>query len=183
MKYLMLFADYFEDVEAIATLDVLKRGGEDVTCASMMKRLDILTKCGNVISVCKLIKEVKLEDFDALIIPGGPGSFKVLALMKEVDDIINYFVSNDKLVCAICAAPMLVGRLGYYKDREYTIYPGFENQVIGGTYKRDQGVVEDGNFISAKSMYYSIEFGLKIYAHFHGIEASENLRKACMGEA
>lgn len=182
MKYLMLMGDAFEDVEAIATLDVLKRGGEEVVLASMMKRLDIMTKCGNVLSVSTLIKDVNLGDFDALIIPGGPGSFKILAFMEEVDEIIKYFVDHDKLVCAICAAPMLIGRRGYLDGKNFTCHPGFENEVKGGIYHRECGVVQDGKFITAKSMYYSIDFGLKIFAYFHGDDASEKLRLSCMGE-
>ena len=182
MNYLMLIGDAFEDVEAIATLDVLLRGGERVTCASMMKKKEIKTKCGNEMFFPTLINDVNMDDFDALIIPGGPGSFKILAFMEEVNEIINHFVKHDKLVCAICAAPMLIGRLGYLNNKSFTCHPGFEDKVIGGKYLREEGVVQDGKFITAKSMFYSIEFGLKIYAYFHGIDESEKLRKACQGE-
>lgn len=182
MKYLMLIGDNFEDVEAIGTLDVLVRGGEEVTLASMMNRKEVTTKLGNKLVDLKLIQDIDISLYDALIIPGGPGSFKILAFIPLVDQIIKYFVDNEKLVCAICAAPMLVGRNGYYKDKNYTVHPGFENQIIGGNYLKDQGVVQDGRFISAKSMYYSLEFGFKIYAYFHGYEASEQLRKTCQGE-
>ena len=91
--------------------------------------------------------------------------------LQIVTDLINYFAKRNKLVASICAAPHLVGRLGYFKDLNYTVHPGFENQIIGGTYKRELGVVRDSNFITAKSMYYSIEFGLKIHEYFHGKES------------
>lgn len=182
MKYLMLIGDAFEDVEAIATQDVLIRGGEEVILASMMGRKEITTKCGNRLVLSKMINEVDLSSFDALIIPGGPGSFKLLAYMKEVDEIINYFVEHNKLVSAICAAPMLIGRLGHLKEKNFTCYPGFEKYVLEGNYKRDEGVILDGRFITAKSMYYSVDFALKIYEFFHDKEASDSLRKACQGE-
>lgn len=182
MKYLMLVADGFEDVEMLGTLDVLQRGGEEVKLASMMSRLDIKTKCGYTFTVNDLIEDLKLEDYDALIIPGGPGSFKVMAFMPKTDEIIKYFADNGKVVCAICAAPFLVGRLGYFKDKHFTVHPGFEGEIIGGTYDRDKGVVIDGKFITGKSMFYSIEFGLAIYKYFNGEEAETKLRKACQGE-
>lgn len=183
MKYLMLFADNFEDVEAIATLDVLKRGGEDITCASIMGRLNVQTKCGNILTVDSLIEDViDLKSYDCLIIPGGPGSFRIMPNVPIVTELIHTFVKNDKVVASICAAPHLVGKLGYFKDRLYTVHPGFEGEIIGGTYLRDKGVVVDGKFITAKSMYYSIEFGLAIYEFFHGYEKKEALRKACQGE-
>lgn len=182
MKYLMLFADGFEDVEAITPLDVLKRGGEDVICASLMKRLEVVSKCGNLIKTTKLIEDINPNDFDALIIPGGPGSFKIMPNLTIISDLIRLFVNSNKLVAAICAAPHLVGRLGYFKNRNYTVHPGFEDQIVGGNYLRECGVVCDGNFITAKSMYYSMEFGLKIYEHFHGNVEMLKLKNACQGE-
>ena len=183
MKYLMLFADNFEDVEAIATLDVLKRGGEEVVCASIMGRRNVQTKCGNILTVDKLIEDVvDLSSFDGLIIPGGPGSFRIMPNVPIVTELIHTFVNNDKVVASICAAPHLVGKLGLFKDRNYSVHPGFEGEIIGGRYLRDQGVVVDGKFITAKSMYYSIEFGLTIYGYFHGEDKKEALRKACQGE-
>ena len=70
----------------------------------------------------------------------------------------------------------------YFKNRNYTVHPGFEGNIIGGNYQRELGVVVDGNFITAKSMYYSLEFGFSIYEYFFGKEKTVNLRKSCMGE-
>ena len=182
MRHLMLFVDGFEDVEAIATLDVLLRGKEEVVKASLMERKEVVSKSGNRLILDTLIEDIDLSSFDSLIIPGGPGSFNIMGHLPIVDKIIGFFVENNKLVSAICAAPFLVGRLGYYKDKNYTVYPGFEDQVIGGTYLKDQGVVVDGKFITAKSMFYSIEFGLAIYRYFHSEEETYKLRLSLKGE-
>ena len=181
MKYLMLFGDNFEDVEAIATMDVLLRGGDEVVPASMMGRTSVQSARGNILTFKHLIDDVSLDSFDGLIIPGGPGSFQILANMPKVDEIIKYFASNNKLISAICAAPMLIGRLGLLKNKHYTVFPGFEKFVVDGIHE-NAGVVEDGNFITAKAMYYSIEFGLKIHAHFHGEASKIQLEKSCKGE-
>lgn len=182
MKLLMLFADRFEDVEAIATLDVLQRGGDEVVSASMMGGLDVATKCGHTLKVNALIEDINPEEFDGIIIPGGPASFQVLAFMPRVNELIEYFYKSGKLVSAICAAPFLIGRLGYLKDKNYTVFPGFEKDVIGGNYLRSEGVVQDGKIITAKSMYYSLEFGIKIHEYFHGEESASKLRLSCQGE-
>ena len=182
MKHLMLFVDGFEDVEAIATLDVLLRGSEEVIKASMMGRNEVVSKSGNKLVLDTLIEDVDLESFDSLIIPGGPGSFNVMGHMDITNKIIKFFAENNKLVCAICAAPFLVGRLGYLKDKNYTVYPGFEEQVIGGTYLKNQGVVKDENFITAKAMFYSIDFGLEIYAYSHSQEEVNKLKLSLKGE-
>ena len=99
-----------------------------------------------------------------------------------VDDVIDYFVNNNKLVAAICAAPMLLGRRGYLKDQNYTVHPGFEINIIGGRYLRSQGVVRSNRFITGKSMYYSIELGLEIVEYYYGHEEKEKLRLSLKGE-
>lgn len=182
MKFLMLFVDNFEDTEAIATMDVLKRGKDEVVGVSLMKRTKVLAKFGFEMTVNDVVENVELDSFDALIIPGGPGSFQIMPTMAIVTELIHYFAKRNKLVASICAAPHLVGKLGYFKDKNYTVHPGFENMIVGGNYQRELGVVRDSNFITAKSMYYSIEFGLAIHEYFHGKESMEKLRKACMGE-
>lgn len=181
MKLLMLIADGFEDTEALATLDVLQRGKQEVVCASLMGRKEIVTKCGIKLYVDTVIEDVNTDEFDGIIIPGGPGSFKIMPTLPIVEELIRKFADSKRLVAAICAAPHLVGKLGYFKDRNYTVHPGFEGPIIGGTYQIDKGVVVVDNFITAKSMYYSIDFGLAIVEYFYGKEYMEELRKACKG--
>lgn len=181
-KLLMIIGDNFEDVEGIATLDVLVRGGNDVTVASVMKRNAVRTKVGLGLYLDTLIENVNYKEYDGLIIPGGPGSFTILDKLDIVTELINYFAKNNKLVAAICAAPFLIGRLGYFKNLDYTVHPGFETQIIGGNYLRQLGVVRRNNFITAKSMYYSIQFGLEIHEYFHGNDSRNALEKSLQGE-
>lgn len=182
MKLLMLFVDGYEDTEAIGTLDVLTRGGDEVVCASLMKRKEITPKLGRRIVVDTCIEDISLKDFDGLVIPGGPGSFRIMPNNPYIDSIINYFNEQHKLVAAICAAPHLLGRLGLLKGKNFTVHPGFEDQCIDGNYLREQGVVRDDNIITAKSMWYSLDFGLAIHEYFHGEESKKALMRACQGE-
>ncbi|MCR5308807.1 MAG: DJ-1/PfpI family protein [Bacilli bacterium] len=182
MKLLMLMVDGFEDVEAFATLDVLTRGGDDVTPVSLMGRKEVFPKVFPKAVAKYQIEEVDYKKFDGLIIPGGPGSFKIMPSIDLVDEIIKYYANKHKLVAAICAAPHLVGKLGYLFDKNYTVHPGFETKVVGGHYLRECGVVRDGDFITAKSMYYSIEFGLTIHEYFHGTNSRDKLEKSLQGE-
>lgn len=182
MKLLMLMVDQFEDVEAIATMDVLTRGGDEVVPVSLMGRREINPKVFPKVVTNYMIEDVDYEKFDGVIIPGGPGSFRIMPDTMIVREIIEYFAEEHKLVAAICAAPHLVGRLGLLKDKNFTVHPGFEDQVIGGHYLRDCGVVRDGDFITAKSMYYSIEFGLAIHEYFHGENSRDKLERSLQGE-
>lgn len=184
MKILVLVGDYFEDTELLATIDVWRRHDEIVDVISMMGRKVVTSKNGFPIEVTETFEKIEnhLEMYDFLFIPGGPGSFRILNRDPRVDQTIKWFVEHDKLVTAICAAPHLIGRLGYLKDKKYTVHPGFEDQIIGGTYLREEGVVEDGNFITGKSMYYSIPFALKVIEHFYGEIEAKILEKSMMGE-
>ena len=86
MKLLMLFADGFEDTEAIATLDVLKRAGFEVTTASLTSREDINPKYVKQVYADTLIENVNYKEYDGLVIPGGPGSFKIMPNKPIVDE-------------------------------------------------------------------------------------------------
>lgn len=182
MKILMLMVDGFEDVEAIATMDVLTRGGDEVIPVSLMGRNEVYSKVFPMVKTNFTIQDVDYEKFDALIIPGGPGSFKIMPSLPIVNEIIEYFAEEHKLIAAICAAPHLVGKLGLLKNKNFTVHPGFEDQVINGHYLRNCGVVRDGDFITAKSMYYSIEFGLAIHEYFHGTNSRDKLELSLQGE-
>ena len=87
MNGLMLFGDYFEDTEAIASLDVLLRAGENVKRVSVMDSLYVKTQCGSEYKCDVLFNDVSLSDFDYLLIPGGKASFTVLKEDERVEGI------------------------------------------------------------------------------------------------
>lgn len=182
MQGLILLGDFFEETEALATCDVLLRAGEKITYCSVMSQKEVYTKSGYQIICDSKIDEIDYNNFDYLILPGGKASFTILNNDQRVETIIDYYVNNNKLVAAICAAPHLLGRKGYFADREYTVYPGFEKLCTKGTYRRDKGVVIDDRFVTAKSMYYSIDFALGIIEFLYGKIKAEEIRKNCMGE-
>ena len=181
MKGLVIVGDKFEDVEFVAPIDVLKRHGDEIVVASVMHRLEVKSARGIVMKTDTVLENVDLDDFDFLFIPGGPGAFQILVNIKEVEKVILYFANKDKLVASICAAPMLVGRLGLFKDLNYIVYPGFESEIVGGFYQKDKVVVCDKNFITGKSMFYAIELGLEIVKYFYGEKDKINLLEQLKG--
>jgi 4-methyl-5(b-hydroxyethyl)-thiazole monophosphate biosynthesis len=182
MKVMIILANGFEDTEAIATIDVLKRSKIDVDLISMENSLEITTQYNLRILSEKLLKDVLPSDYDALIIPGGKAVFNVLDKNILLPSIIRGFVKEDKLVAAICAGPSQVGKLGLYKNHNYTCFPTTEKSITEGTYLQNQGVVRDGNFITAKSMAYAIDFGLEIIQYLLGENQRELVRKSIYGE-
>ena len=92
------------------------------------------------------------------------------------------FILNNKLVATICAAPHLLARKGYFDNREFTCFPGFEKYSQHGIYRQDLGVVRDDKFVTAKSMYYSIDFALNIIVFLYNEEKANKVKLSLLGE-
>ena len=161
MKVVILYADGFEDVEAIATRDVLVRAGIDILDAKINQDSQIVVSSHKV-SLTGLfeLKNIKVEDYEALILPGGGRGVQNLLKSSEVDRLVQEFYKAGKWVCAICAAPMVLAKNGLLHDRRYTCYPGC-NDGLDGIYTGEEVVVTD-KIVTARSMLYSVPFGLKI---------------------
>lgn len=180
MKGIIILVNGFEDVEALATIDVLRRSGIQVDTASLENK-EVLTQSGNVIKVPYLLNELKVEDYDFLILPGGKAVFNILDKDIRIDNLIDYFYNNKKLICAICAAPRLIAKRGYFKNLKFTIFPGcLDEEVLGK--QVDKGVVVEDKFITAKSMYYSIEFALEIIKKLQGNKQALEIENQIKGK-
>ena len=179
MKGLMLFNDYFEDVEGIAVVDVLNRANIELEKVSLNDYV-VKTAHGNKMIFDKTINEIDYRNYDFLIIPGGPAVFRYLHNNPLVDEIVKYYCDNNKLVCAICAAPSLIGKHGYFKDLKYACFPGCEGPVVAGT-KSSNPIEVSNNFITARSMYYANDFALEIVKKIKGIETYQHIRDSIKG--
>ena len=159
-KGLVLIANGFEDTEGIATIDLLKRAGISLDIVSMMDTNNITTQSGLQLTLEKNVKEIDTDDYDFLFIPGGKAVFNILSKLDIVNRIILDFSKTNRLIATICAAPMLVGKLGLFENRKFTCFPGCEAGILG-KYTGNPVQISD-NFITGKSMGHSIEFGLEL---------------------
>ena len=157
MKVLAIIFDNFEEEEAVAPFALLRRAGINLTIASDKETVIGAHKIA--LTNIESLKDIDYKDYDCLLIPGG-GHFKRLRVDNYVHEIIRYFMENDKVVAAICAAPTIVGQLGYLKNRKYTCFTSM-NADFGGTYI-DEKVVVDGNLITARSVASAILFAYAI---------------------
>lgn len=180
MKGLIILVDGFEDVEALATIDVLRRALIQLDMVSLDKK-EITTQSKNIIKVPYLINEIDCKTYDFLIIPGGKAVFNILDKDSRIDGIITNFYINNKLICAICAAPRLLAKHGYFKNNKYTSFPECVDEQYLET-RIEDGVVISGTLITAKSMYYSIDFALAIIEKLCGKELKEKVLKQIKGE-
>lgn len=182
MKGLFVLGNGFEDTEAIATIDILRRAKLELDLASMHDDLEVTSQTGIKVTASMLFKNANFKDYDFLVIPGGRAVFNVLDHSEKLSEIVREFAKENKLVAAICAGPTQVGKLGLYENHTFTCFPTTEDKITKGTLKQDEGVIVSGNFITAKAMAYSIDFGLAIVEYLLGKEKKEQVRKAAYGE-
>ena len=180
MKVLMLFADGFEDVEAIATRDVLIRAGINVIDAKINENSQIVASSHKMSLTSFMdIKNVNSEEYEAIILPGGSKGVNNLLSSNEVDHLVKEFNDKHKWVCAICAAPMVLGQNNLLKGKRFTCYPGCETG-IDGIYTGEEVVVDD-NIVTARSMLFSIPFGLKIVELISSKDVSDKVERQIAG--
>lgn len=172
MIYLLL-AEGFEEVEALAAADVLRRGEREVTLVGItgkeVRGAHNITVHADIAS-----DEWDYTDADCVILPGGmPGTLN-LQKNEKVQACLNYCVQNQKLIAAICAAPMILGEAGLLEGKNATCFPGFEDTLEGATHS-DEGVVRDGNIITARGAGVALEFGAEILNVLTGSEKGDKV--------
>jgi len=175
----MFLADGFEEVEALATLDFLRRADIEVLTVGIS---DKKIKGSHSITVEADIAEadVKLDDeLQAVILPGGmPGTIN-LENSETVQNAVKYCLENDRYIAAICAAPSILGHIGALKGKEAICYPGFEKELEGAKIS-EKGVVSDGKIITGKAMGYAVDFGAEIVRCVKDAESAEKIMRAIM---
>ena len=160
MIYVFL-ANGFEEIEALAVVDVLRRAELDVLTVGVGEDFVIGS---HQIPVAADISEKSLvldETVQAIVLPGGMPVTLNLEKSPVVQNAIDWAVEKDKLICAICAAPSILGHKGLLDAKNATCFPGFQEELFGANVVKDF-VVRDGNIITAKGMGSAIEFGLQI---------------------
>lgn len=174
MVYLFL-AEGFEEIEALCVLDLLRRAGVEVKTVGVTGK----TVCGShkiPVSCDVTENEISIDDnFDMIILPGGlPGSDN-LNNSLVVDAFIKRAVKENKFICAICAAPYVLGVRGVLEGKEATCYPGFEDTLKGASYK-NEGVIRDGKIITARAMGSAVDFALEIVEAMTDKETREKIK-------
>ncbi len=173
MVYVFL-ADGFEIIEALAPVDMLRRAKIDVKTVGVTGNT-VKSSCGVEVNADINFDEFCEEDVEAVILPGGmPGTLN-LEKSEKVQHAIDSAVENNKLICAICAAPSILGHKGLLQGKNAIAFPGFESELAGAEIS-DKFVVTDGKFITAKGAGVATEFGLEIVKQLKGEELSESIR-------
>ncbi|WP_455640073.1 DJ-1 family glyoxalase III [Parabacteroides sp.] len=162
-KAFVFLANGFEEMEALGTVDILRRGGIEVTTVSITAD-PVVTGAHNVpVTADTTLEKAALAGADALILPGGMPGASNLNDSEPVKEALLQQYREGRIVAAICAAPMVLGGLGLLKGRNATCYPGFEPKLIGATVTGEAVEVSD-NVITGKGPGLVINFGLALVA-------------------
>lgn len=179
MIYVML-ATGFEEIEALAFVDILRRANIKVMTVSTENTQTVTGSHGITVAADIKINELS-EIGDGIVLPGGlPGTYN-LRDNPKVTDMINDYNSKDKIIAAICAAPSVFGEMGLLKGKKATCYPSFENSLTEAQYSTNK-VVVDGNIITSRGAGTAHDFALKFVEIIKGKDIANNLRSSMLYE-
>ncbi len=175
MSIMVPFANGFEEIEAVTIVDVLRRAEINVITVSLEKKMvkgahniEFVTECN--------INDIDINELDGIILPGGMPGASNLRDNKKIINIVKELNENNKLIAAICAAPIVLEEAGIIKNRKITSYPGFESQLKSCKYNTERVVVED-NIITGRGPGTALEFALSILRYLKSYNFAEKIRK------
>ncbi|MCI6989207.1 MAG: DJ-1/PfpI family protein [Campylobacter sp.] len=160
MKVAVMFANGFEEIEAISVVDILRRGGVDTISVGLEKKnvtgahdIELITDT--------VLDEIKVDDFEMIVLPGGLPGAEYLAKSEKMGEVLREFDAKNLKIAAICAAPWALSTAGVLKN-SYTCYPGFEKNVAHKGYTDASNVIKDANIITSKGPATAMEFALEL---------------------
>ena len=173
MVYLLLGTG-FEETEAIAPLDLLRRAGVEVATVGVTGK--IVYGSHNIgIEADILIDELDLTNLDMIILPGGLGGVASARASQSALDALKFAWDNGKFVAAICAGPTVLADLGITDGRKATCFPGCEDGMGSALMQENAAAVIDGNLITGTSAGCAIPFGLKLIEVLKGKEEADRI--------
>ena len=175
----MFLANGFEEVEALMPLDLMRRAGLDVRTVGI-GGLDITGSHGITVKADMLDTDLSDSAPECVILPGGMPGTKNLDASAVVHKALDDALASDALICAICAAPMVLGKRGILNGKNATCFPGFEEYLEGANV--GGRVVRDGKVITGVGMGAALEFGLEIVGALCGRDAADKLFAAVLAK-
>ena len=172
MFYVFL-AEGFEEIEALTPVDILRRAGVEVKTVGVTGKT---VRGSHAIEVTADLELSELHDSnpEAFILPGGMPGTRNLAASRELCNLLAS-AKDSTLLCAICAAPSVLGKLSLLEGKKATCFPGFEQELLGAEVQ-NAGVVTDGNVITGKGAGAAADFAFAIVEKVKGKRTAQSLR-------
>ena len=170
----ILLADGFEELEAIAPADILRRMELSVVLVGVASK-QVRGSHGIELTADRTLNQLKTQTPRAVLLPGGMPGTKNLDANPAVGELVRRTAADGGLVGAICAAPMVLGRLGLLNGRRATCFPGFENFLKGADVTGNK-VENDGGIITAKGAGAAAEFGFEMLKELKGADTAAEIK-------
>lgn len=175
MKTIFVFLTTgFEEIEALGTVDVLRRAELNVKTVSLTGDKTVVASHGVPVIADLLFEEANFSDAEMLVLPGGTPKFNDHEGMKK--EVLAFAKKGEK-VAAICASPMVFGGLGLLEGKKATCYPGFEQYLKGAILQTEKAVVVDGNITTGRGPGLTIDFALKLVELLVGKDKSDEIAR------
>ena len=172
-------ANGFEEIEALAPVDILRRGGVEVKTVSVTSSEFVESSHGITLKADLKFEDADLSKADMLLLPGGMPGAKNLQEHRGVCEALIAQYKAGRKIGAICAAPMVLGKLGILKGKRATCYPGFEQYLEGAEYTHEL-VTVDGNIITGEGPAATLPYAYQILAFFKGEEVARQVEEGMM---
>jgi len=160
-KVYIFLADGFEEIEALAVVDLLRRARIEIDMVSVTGKLQVMGSHKIAVMADILFEDAKFDDADMLVLPGGMPGTNHLMEHTGLDKLLRKFHSENKYIAAICAAPTVLASKGILDGKNAACYPGCESEMTGSNVIC-QDVVEDGNIITSRGLGTAVDFALAI---------------------
>ena len=172
----MLLGTGFEETEAIAPLDLLRRAGVEVLTVGVTGKT-VFGSHNIGIEADITIDEMDLTALEMIILPGGLGGVASARASQPTLDALKFAWENDKFVAAICAGPTVLADLGITDGKNATCYPGCEDGMGSANMIPDAACIRDGKLITGTSAGCAIPFGLALVEALKGKDMAETIAR------
>ncbi|MDO4190554.1 MAG: DJ-1/PfpI family protein [Bacteroidales bacterium] len=177
MKKVYLFlADGFEEIEALAVVDLLRRAEVCVETVSVSNRNEVVGAHNVTVKADTLIAQAQIEKPDMLILPGGMPGMENLYACEKLRNLLLQQAGEQRLIAAICASPSILGRLGLLKQHQAVCYPGFEDELTEAFVRSERVLVSD-NIITSRAPGTAIPFALELIKILCGEAVADQIAK------
>ena len=177
-KAVAFLAEGFEETEAIAPIDMLRRAGVSVTTAAIGETAEVRGSHDIFIRADRLFEELDYEGFDLFILPGGGKGTENLEASEKLKKVLLEADSKGKYLAAICAAPRVLGKLSLLKGQRAICYPGNEKYLTGAEIASGERAVISGRFITSRGMGTAVDFGAALIEVLEGKEKAQDVLNA-----
>jgi 4-methyl-5(b-hydroxyethyl)-thiazole monophosphate biosynthesis len=177
-KVLIPLADGFEEIEALALVDVLRRAKIDVVLAGLHPGPTVSARAVSVLTDAT-IDAVCVSDFDMIILPGGQPGTDTLNADTRIHQLLKEFHENGKLIGAICAAPIVLAAAGILTGRHATCYPSYCSRLDGAVHE-NRTVVTDGTIMTSQGAGTAVSFALAIVSRLLDPQTAHDISKSML---